>query len=80
MFLAVMFLLSVLTVRGFGEAEYCFSLIKVVTVVAFIGILKSGANTGWHNLTIGDAPFAGSLPAMMDVTMIAGFSRSRAPS
>lgn len=68
-FLAVMFLLNVLTVRGFGEAEYWFALIKVVTVIAFIGvgllmifgILKGGPSAGWSNFTIGDAPFAGGL-------------------
>ncbi|WP_155755349.1 amino acid permease, partial [Burkholderia multivorans] len=81
-FLGVMFLLNALTVRGFGEAEYWFALIKVVTVVAFIGvgllmifgILKGAPHGGWSNLTIGDAPFAGGLPAMMGVAMIAGFS------
>ncbi len=81
-FLAVMFLLNALTVRGFGEAEYWFALIKVVTVVAFIGvgllmifgILKGAPANGWGNLTIGDAPFAGGLPALMGVAMIAGFS------
>ena len=86
-FLGVMFLLNALTVRGFGEAEYWFALIKVVTVVAFIGvgllmifgILKGAPSNGWGNLTIGDAPFAGGLPALMGVAMIAGF-RSRAPS
>ena len=80
-FLGVMFLLNALTVRGFGEAEYWFALIKVVTVVAFIGvgllmifgILKGAPSNGWGNLTIGDAPFAGGLPALMGVAMIAGF-------
>ncbi|RQR67688.1 amino acid permease [Burkholderia sp. Bp9126] len=81
-FLALIFALNALTVRGFGEAEYWFALIKVVTVVAFIGvgllmifgILKGAPHNGWSNLTIGDAPFAGGLPAMMGVAMIAGFS------
>lgn len=66
-----MFLLNYISVKGFGEAEYWFSLIKVVTVVVFIiigvmmisGIMKGGESAGWHNWTIGDAPFAGdSLP------------------
>jgi lysine-specific permease len=81
-FLGVMFLLNVLTVRGFGEAEYWFALIKVVTVIAFIGagflmifgILNNSSNTGWSNFTVGDAPFPGGMPAMMGVAMIAGFS------
>jgi len=74
--------LNVLAVRGFEEAEYWFALIKVVTVIAFIGvgllmifgILKGRPSTGWSNFTIGDAPFAGRLPALTGVAMIVGFS------
>ncbi|WP_039564371.1 amino acid permease, partial [Ralstonia solanacearum] len=81
-FLAVMFLLNAISVRGFGEAEYWFALIKVVTVLCFIaiglamifGIIKGAPESGLHNLTIGDAPFVGGLPAMIGVAMIAGFS------
>lgn len=48
LFLCVIFLLNYISVRGFGEAEYWFSLIKVATVIIFIivgvamiiGILK----------------------------------------
>ncbi|WP_042590510.1 amino acid permease, partial [Ralstonia solanacearum] len=68
-FLAVMFLLNAISVRGFGEAEYWFALIKVVTVLCFIaiglamifGVLKGAPESGLHNLTIGDAPFVGGL-------------------
>jgi len=86
LFLGLMFLLNAISVRGFGEAEYLFALIKVVTVVAFIilgllmifGILRGGlsdaAPPGLTNLTIGDAPFVGGLPAMIGIMMIAGFS------
>lgn len=81
-FLAIMFLLNAISVRGFGEAEYWFALIKVVTVIFFIGIglamifgiMKGGPQSGLQNLTIGDAPFVGGLPAMIGVAMIAGFS------
>ncbi|MFD1557722.1 amino acid permease [Paraburkholderia silviterrae] len=81
-FLSVMFLLNALSVRGFGEAEYWFSLIKVITVVAFIGIgllmiigiLKGGADHVWGNFTLDGGPFTGGLPALLGVTMIAGFS------
>ncbi|WP_075181255.1 amino acid permease [Pantoea sp. 1.19] len=82
LFLGVMFMLNVISVKGFGEAEYWFSLIKVVTVVLFIavgvamivGILRGGEHAGWHNWTIGDAPFAGGFSAMIGVAMIVGFS------
>ena len=81
-FLVLIFLLNTLSVRGFGESEYWFSLIKVVTVVAFIaaglligaGVLGHGHTVGWHNFTTGDAPFVGGVHAMMSVALIAGFS------
>jgi len=82
LFLGLIFLLNYISVRGFGEAEYWFSLIKVVTVIIFIAVgvlmitgIMSGAETaGWHNWTIGDAPFAGGFASMIGVAMIVGFS------
>lgn len=82
LFLAVIFLLNYISVKGFGEAEYWFSLIKVSTVIIFIavgiamvtGIMKGAENAGWHNWEIGDAPFAGGFAAMIGVAMIVGFS------
>jgi amino acid permease len=81
-FLLLMFGLNAFSVRGFGEAEYWFALIKVVTVIVFLGvgllmifgIMKGGPQSGWHNFTMGDAPFVGGIPAMIGVAMIAGFS------
>ncbi|PLK58811.1 lysine transporter [Candidatus Palibaumannia cicadellinicola] len=81
-FLGVIFLLNVISVKGFGEAEYCFSLVKVATVLVFItvgmlmiiGILHGGAQACWYNWQIGDAPFAGGFAAIIDVAMIVGFS------
>jgi len=82
LFLGLIFLLNYISVRGFGEAEYWFSLIKVVTVVIFIavgvlmiiGIMKGAEHAGWHNWAIGDAPFAGGFASMIGVAMIVGFS------
>ena len=82
LFLGVIFMLNYISVRGFGEAEYWFSLIKVVTVIVFIvigvmmiiGIMHGAPNAGWHNWTIGDAPFAGGFASMIGVAMIVGFS------
>ena len=82
LFLGVIFLLNYISVKGFGEAEYWFSLIKVATVVIFIivgvamivGILRGGESAGWHNWQIDDAPFAGGFSAMIGVAMIVGFS------
>lgn len=58
LFLGVIFLLNYISVRGFGEAEYWFSLIKVTTVIVFIivgvlmiiGIFKGGAACGLEQL------------------------------
>ena len=83
LFLSIIFLLNYISVKGFGEAEYWFSLIKVVTVVIFIvvgvmmivGILHGNQPVaGWQNWHIGDAPFSGGFSAMIGVAMIAGFS------
>lgn len=80
-FLVIMFLLNYLSVKGFGEAEYWFSLVKVVTVVIFIitgtlmifGIMGNEA-VGFKNFTIGDAPFHGGFMTMLGIFMAAGFS------
>jgi lysine-specific permease len=60
--------------------------VKVVTVIVFIvlgclmifGVLRGGTpaglRTAFANLTVGDAPFAGGVSAMIGVAMIAGFS------
>nr|WP_249365406.1 amino acid permease [Cytobacillus citreus] len=79
--LVIMFGLNYLSVRGFGEAEFWFSLIKVVTVIIFIitGILMifgimGGEAIGFSNFTIGDAPFNGGFFAILGVFMAAGFS------
>ena len=85
-FLTIIFLINYVSVKGFGEAEYWFSLIKVATVIIFIitgtlmifGILNGGEalaqSKGWDNWFIGDAPFVGGLPAMIGVAMYVGFS------
>ncbi|KLN95976.1 amino acid permease [Moellerella wisconsensis] len=82
LFLAIIFLLNYISVKGFGEAEYWFSLIKVTTVIIFIivgvmmifGIMEGAEDAGWHNWTLGDAPFVGGFASMIGVAMIVGFS------
>lgn len=81
-FLAIIFVINYIEVKSFGETEFWFALIKVVTVIIFIitgilmltGILKGGENAGWQNWVIGEAPFKGGLSAMIGVTMVVGFS------
>ena len=75
-------MLNWISVKGFGEAEYWFSLIKVATVIIFIivgvmmifGIFKGAQPAGWSNWVVDDAPFAGGFAAMIGVAMIVGFS------
>lgn len=81
-FLVLLFALNVASVRFFGEAEFWFALIKVITIIIFIavgvlmlmGILEGGQDGGAHLWQIGDAPVAGGLPALIGVAMIVGFS------
>lgn len=81
-FLALLFALNVASVRFFGEAEFWFALIKVVTIIVFIivgvlmllGILEGGQDGGAQLWQLGDAPIAGGLPALIGVAMIVGFS------
>ncbi len=81
-FLTLTFSLNALSTRVFGEAEYWFALIKVVTVIVFIGtgvlmllgIIQGGEAGGWHNWTIGEAPFAGGFAALVGVAMMVGFA------
>jgi lysine-specific permease len=79
--LIIMFLLNYLSVKGFGEAEYWFSLIKVATVIIFLVIsflmifgIMGGEAVGFKNFTIDDAPFNGGFMAILGIFMAAGFS------
>ncbi|MDO4681889.1 MAG: amino acid permease [Lautropia sp.] len=87
LFLALMFVLNVVSVKGFGEAEYWFAGIKVVTVIIFIGVgvlmifgilsgdeRATGFSESLGNWTVGDAPFVGGFAALIGVAMIVGFS------
>ena len=82
LFLSIIFCLNYVSVKGFGEAEFWFSLIKVVTVILFIvvgllmiiGILKGAETAGWQNWQVGDAPFVGGFSSMIGVAMVVGFS------
>ncbi|GIP40113.1 lysine-specific permease [Paenibacillus sp. J31TS4] len=81
LFLILMVGLNLLSVKGFGESEYWFALIKVVTVILFIGVgilmiigIWSTDAVGFSNWTTGDAPFHGGFLAALGVFMAAGFS------
>ncbi|MGQ0917087.1 amino acid permease [Acinetobacter baumannii] len=82
LFLVIIFMINAMTVKGFGESEFWFSMVKVIAIVAFIIIgiamiikimLTPGVAT-FGNWTYKEAPFVGGLQAMIGVAMIAGFS------
>ena len=81
-FLAVIFIINAMSVKGFGESEFLFSLVKVIAIVVFIIIgiamiakimLTPGVETFDH-WSKGEAPFVGGFQALIGVAMIAGFS------
>ncbi len=82
LFLAIVFAINALTVRGFGESEFLFSLVKVLAIIVFIviglymivKIMMTPDTAVFSNWTKGQAPFVGGLPALIGVAMIAGFS------
>lgn len=86
-FLSLLFGLNIMSARAYGEGEYWFAGIKVVTIIIFliVGILMifgimSGHSQGFANWTMSNAdgtakaPFVGGLVAMVNVFLLAGFS------
>lgn len=79
-FLVILFGVNFLSVRAYGEAEYFFASMKVITVLVFLFvgaliILGLGGNSpGFENWTHGEAPFVGGIGGIISISMIAGFS------
>ncbi|MBF0710077.1 MULTISPECIES: amino acid permease [unclassified Gemella] len=87
-FLLIIIGLNSLSVQVYGESEYWFALIKVVTVIVFLVIgcltifgILGGPFIGLENLTVGEAPFIGEdsslsskILAAIGVFLIAGYS------
>lgn len=81
LFLAILFIINALSARAYGEGEFWFALIKVITVVVFlivgiamiVGIL-GGQPAGYENWILEDAPFVNGGMGILAVFMIAGFS------
>lgn len=80
-FWATVFLITMLGVRWYGEAEFCFCIVKVITVIGFIilGIVlicgggPSGEFVGgkyWRN----PGPFANGFKGVCSVFVTASFS------
>ncbi|WP_431607109.1 amino acid permease [Micrococcus lylae] len=81
LFLALLFGLNALSTRAYGESEFWFSLIKVLTVVVFLvlGVLMilgiiGGGSPGFENWTTGEAPFVDGGAGILAIFLVAGFS------
>ncbi|EHJ07461.1 amino acid permease [Staphylococcus simiae] len=80
-FITLLLLLNIFSVKSFGETEFWLSLIKVITIITFIvlGILMifgilGGHTYGFENYTRGEAPFVGGVSGFLGVLLVAGFS------
>ena len=81
LFLLIIVGLNILSSKAYGESEYWFAGIKVVTVLVFIVIgvlmiigIMGGEQVGFHNFTIEDGPFHGGIKSIFSIFLIAGFS------
>ncbi|MFC4778593.1 amino acid permease [Paenibacillus sp. GCM10023252] len=81
LFLLLMLGLNLLSVKGYGESEFWFSMIKVITVIVFLGVgllmimgVFTGDAVGFQNFTIDGGPIHGGFWAVLGVFMAAGFS------
>lgn len=80
-FISLLFGLNYLSTRAFGEGEFWFASIKVVTIIIFLAVgvlmifgILGGTSPGFANWTTGDAPFAGGIGPVISIFMVAGFS------
>lgn len=81
LFLTIIVGLNFLSAKAYGESEYWFAGIKVVTVIIFlvIGVLMilgimGSDEIGFHNYFIADGPFNGGIKSIFAIFLIAGFS------
>lgn len=81
LFLGLLLILNILSVKAYGESEYWFAGIKVISIIVFliIGVamifgIIGGHAVGFSNFTQGDAPFHGGLLSIFSVVLVAGFA------
>ena len=81
LFLGIIVLLNIVSARAYGEAEFWFSLVKVVTVIIFlaVGVLTilgifDGNFIGLKNFTADGGPFIGNGFSFFSVFLVAGFA------
>ncbi|KAI8325780.1 lysine-specific permease [Martensiomyces pterosporus] len=77
----LMFSINAISVRGYGETEYWFSMIKVIAVIIFIivGVLVVTGAVGGHtygseNWHLEGAPFKDNIVGILKSCIIAAFS------
>jgi AAT family amino acid transporter len=81
-FLIVVILFNVMSVRVYGEVEYWLSLLKVITIIIFIilGIVVNCGGNKEHKYIgdkyfyVGDAPFVGGIGGFASVFVTASFA------
>ncbi|WP_297439469.1 amino acid permease [uncultured Clostridium sp.] len=80
-FLLIIVGLNLLSARAYGESEFWFATIKVITVVIFIiiGVLMifgimDGKAEGFSRYFQGGGPFIGGSKAIFGIFLVAGFS------
>ena len=79
--MTIMFVLNAFTVKGYGEAEYWFAMIKVLTVVIFIivgflvdlGVL-GGKKIGVDNWKVEGGPFYQGFSGVVTTSIVSGFA------
>jgi amino acid permease len=81
LFLFIFVVFNLISVRGFGESEFWFALIKVVAIIVFIivGLLMifgviGGSAVGFSNIIAGSGPFHGGYFTLFQLLIVAGFS------
>ena len=80
-FLLIIVGLNLLSARAYGESEFWFATIKVITVVIFIAIgilmifgIMNGKAEGFSRYFQGGGPFIGGSKAIFGIFLVAGFS------
>ena len=81
LFLTIILALNLFSARIFGESEFWFAGIKVITIIVFliVGVamivgIVGGHEAGYSHWTSGEAPFVGGAAGTFSVLMAAGFS------
>jgi len=82
LFFSAIFILNLVSVGFYGELEYWFAILKILTILVFIlvgilliiGLIGPKEPIDFTNWNIGDAPFHAGWIGFFHALMIAGFS------